>query len=159
MLKIIVQADIWCVMKNKFFKNCKFNASTFLFHVFHQTQAVTSRTLWRTSINLSWLSSLLDTLAWWSFVSSPQLSQFIFGASQPSFWREIHSDASDLIWSSPPSVCLCCPGLCLPLSAVLGSAERLSAAQHQEENRLSRHETARTEYYLHQVVINDVIPF
>lgn len=64
---------------------------------------------------------------------------------------------SDLILTL--SVCLCCPGLCLPLSAVLGSAERLSAAQHQEENRLSRHETTRTEYYLHQVVINEVIPF
>lgn len=35
------------------------------------------------------------------------------------------------------SLCRCCPGLCLPLSAVLGSAELLPAAPHQEEGPLT----------------------
>lgn len=88
------------------------------------------------------LELLSSVMLNYNFRSSPRLNQYIFKlwvSVSANILKEWHkaSDANPL--------CLCCPGLCLPLSAVLGSAELLSAAQHQDEGQLSPHETTKTD--------------
>ena len=61
---------------------------------------------------------------------------------------ESHFEGRGLITVTVPSPLCLCAGLCLPLSAVLGSAELLAAAEHQEEDRLRLRVKKQTEFYL-----------